>query len=91
MIATKEFQIEVNYDNFHKKQSRCCRASCGTNGGGEQRMATQYVTHSFGFLALVLEMPFIDHNNQANSVTGWSVPRSINLWADMLNPIYNFL
>jgi len=91
MAATKEFQIEVDYDNFHKKQSRCCRASCGTNGGGNQSMATEYVSHTFGCLAIVLEMPFIDHNNQPNNVTGWSAPRSINLGADILKPIYKFL
>jgi len=91
IAATKEFQIEVDYDNFHKKQSRCCRTSCGTSGGGNQSMATEYVSHTFDCLALVLEMPFIDHNNQPNSVTGWSAARSINLGADILKPISNFL
>jgi len=87
MDATKEFQIKVDYDNFHKKQSRCCGTSCS----GKQSMASQYVTNSFGCLALVLEMPFIDHNNQPNSITGWSAARSINLGADILKPIYKFL
>lgn len=87
MAATKEFQIEVDYDNFHKKQNRCCGTTCS----GKQSMASQYVTNTFGCLALVLEMPFIDHNNQPNSITGWSAPRSINLGADILKPIYKFL
>jgi len=87
MAATKEFQAEVDYDNFHKKQSRCCGTTCG----GKPDTATKYVTDTFGCLALVLEMPFIDHNNQPNSITGWSGPRSINLGADILKPIYKFL
>ena len=85
--ATNEFQTEVDYDNFHKKQSRCCGTTCG----GKQSMASQYVTNSFDCLALVLEMPFIDNNNQPNSITDWSATRSINLGADILKPIYKFL
>jgi murein tripeptide amidase MpaA len=87
MAATKEFQIEVDYDTFHKKQSSCCGSTCG----GKQSMASQYVTDSFGCLALVLEMPFIDHNNQPDRITGWSAARSINLGAEILQPIYTFL
>lgn len=87
MNETQEFQIEVDYDNYHKKQSRCCGTSCG----GKQNMASQYVTHTFDCLAFVLEMPFIDHNNQPNSNTGWSATRSITLGADILKPILKFL
>jgi murein tripeptide amidase MpaA len=87
MAATKEFQKEIDYDNFHKKQSRCCGTTCG----GKADTATKYVTNTFGCLALVLEMPFIDHNIQPNSITGWSAQRSINLGADILKPIYQFL
>jgi murein tripeptide amidase MpaA len=90
VTATKEFQTEVDYDNFNKNQSRCCGTSCGTNAGGKQSMASQYVTDTFDCLALVLEMPFIDHNDHPNSITGWSAPRSINLGADILQPIYKF-
>jgi len=87
MTATKEFQVEVDYDNFHKKQDRCCGTSCG----GKQSMASQYVANNFGCLALVLEMPFIDHNSQPNNITGWSATRSMNLGAEILKPIYKFL
>jgi hypothetical protein len=87
MTATNEFQIEVDYDSFYEKQNRCC----GTNCGGPQTMASEYVTNTYGCLALVLEMPFIDHNNYPNSVTGWSASRSINLGANILKPIYEFL
>lgn len=90
MNVTKEFQSEVDYDSFHNKQSSCCGTSC--NGiSSKQVMATQYVTNTFGCLAMVLEMPFIDHNNQPNSITGWSAKRSNNLGANILKPIYKFL
>jgi murein tripeptide amidase MpaA len=87
MTATKEFQIEIDYDTFQNKQSRCCGTTCG----GKPDTASKYVTNTFGCLALVLEMPFIDHNNQPNSITGWSAPRSIKLGVDILKPIYQFL
>ena len=87
MSASKEFQIEVDYDNFHNKQSRCCGNTCAR----KQSMASQYVTNTYDCLALVLEMPFIDHNNQPNNVAGWSATRSINLGADILKPILKFL
>jgi hypothetical protein len=64
---------------------------CGINFGGKSDTASKYVTNTFNCLALVLEMPFIDHNNQPNSNTGWSATRSLNLGADILKPIEQFL
>jgi murein tripeptide amidase MpaA len=87
MAATKEFQIEIDYDTYRKKQGRCCGTTCG----GNSDTATKYVTNTFDCLALVVEMPFIDHNNQPNNITGWSATRSINLGADILKPIVEFL
>jgi len=87
LAVTKEFQTEVDYDTFHKKQSSCCGTTCGS----KQTMASQYASNTFGCLALVVEMPFIDHNTQPNSITGWSAERSANLGADILKPIYQFL
>ncbi len=84
---TKEFQTEVDYDSFNSKQGRCCGSTCG----GKHTMASQYVSNTYGCLALVLEMPFIDHNNQPNKLTGWSETRSMKLGADILIPIYKFL
>ncbi len=86
MAITKEFQVKVDYDTFHKKQNSCCGSSCD----GKQSTASQYVANRFDCLALVLEMPFIDHNNQPNSITGWSAKRSMDLGAEILKPIYKF-
>ncbi len=87
MKITQEFQREFDYDSFHTVQTRCCSTGCGSN----KHMASQYVTNTFDCLAMVLEMPFIDYNNQPNSTTAWSADRSKNLGSDILKPIYTFL
>lgn len=50
-------------------------------------LASKYVGHSFGCLALTLEMPFKDHLNNPLPGYGWTAQRSKKLGADLLWPI----
>jgi murein tripeptide amidase MpaA len=47
-------------------------------------LASKYVGHTFGCLALTLEMPFKDNANQPDTHTGWNGARSMRLGADVL-------
>jgi murein tripeptide amidase MpaA len=47
-------------------------------------LASKYVGHTFGCLALTLEMPFKDNANQPDAQAGWSGARSMRLGADVL-------
>jgi murein tripeptide amidase MpaA len=42
-------------------------------------LASKYVGHTFGCLALTLELPFKDNANLPDPETGWSGARSIEL------------
>lgn len=50
-------------------------------------LASKYVGHTFGCLALTLEMPFKDHIDNPHPLTGWSGARSKKLGADLLWPL----
>jgi murein tripeptide amidase MpaA len=47
-------------------------------------LASKYVGHTFGCLALTLEMPFKDNANLPDAQAGWSGARSHRLGADVL-------
>jgi len=47
-------------------------------------LASKYVGHRFGCLALTLEMPFKDNADQPDPHTGWNGARSMRLGADSL-------
>jgi murein tripeptide amidase MpaA len=47
-------------------------------------LASKYVGHTFGCLALTLEMPFKDNANLPDASAGWSGARSMRLGADAL-------
>jgi murein tripeptide amidase MpaA len=47
-------------------------------------LASKYVGHRFGCLALTLEMPFKDNADQPDVQAGWSGARSMRLGADVL-------
>jgi murein tripeptide amidase MpaA len=47
-------------------------------------LASNYVAHTFGCLALTLEMPFKDNANLPDELHGWSGARSRRLGADAL-------
>lgn len=47
-------------------------------------LASKYVGHTFGCLAVTLEMPFKDHNDNPHAQQGWNSARSKQLGADLL-------
>ncbi len=51
------------------------------------KLASKYVGHTFGCLAVTLEMPFKDNANNPDAVKGWSGDRSKALGAAMLSPL----
>jgi murein tripeptide amidase MpaA len=52
------------------------------------KMASPYVTHTFGCLSLTLELPFKDNANIPNPQTGWNGARSASLGRAVLQPIW---
>ena len=50
-------------------------------------LASKYVGHTFGCVALTLEMPFKDNANLPDPHYGWSIARSQHLGAALLTPI----
>lgn len=50
-------------------------------------LASKWIAHRFGCVALTLEMPFKDNANLPDGQTGWNGARSKRLGAAMLNPI----
>ncbi|MEP6608903.1 MAG: M14-type cytosolic carboxypeptidase [Burkholderiaceae bacterium] len=55
------------------------------------KLASKYAGHTFGCLALTLEMPFKDNANAVDQRFGWSGARSAKLGAEILEPIYRHL
>jgi murein tripeptide amidase MpaA len=54
-------------------------------------VASKWVGHTFGGLALTLEMPFKDNANLPDAVHGWSAARSRRLGSDTLTALYAVL
>ncbi len=50
-------------------------------------LASKYVGHTYGCLALTLELPFKDNANLPDSETGWSGARSVELGGAVLEPM----
>ena len=50
-------------------------------------LASKYVGHTFGCLALTLEMPFKDNADQPDAEAGWNGARSKRLGAAALDPL----
>jgi murein tripeptide amidase MpaA len=50
-------------------------------------LASKYVGHTFGCLALTLEMPFKDNSNLPDEAVGWNGERSARLGAAALEPL----
>ena len=50
-------------------------------------LASKYVGHTYGCLALTLELPFKDNANLPDPETGWSGARSIELGGAVLEPL----
>jgi murein tripeptide amidase MpaA len=47
-------------------------------------MATNQIAQRFGAVAMTLEMPFKDHDDQPDALHGWSPERSARLGEDCL-------
>ena len=54
-------------------------------------VASKWVGHAFGGLALTLEMPFKDNADLPDAHNGWSSARSRRLGADTLTALYAML
>src|SRR6266542_2639391 len=54
-------------------------------------LASKYVGHAFGCLALTLEMPFKDNADLPDEVVGWSGARSARLGAAAVEPLFAVL
>ena len=50
-------------------------------------LASKYVGHAFGCLALTLEMPSKDNANLPDEAVGWSGARSVRLGAAAVEPL----
>ena len=50
-------------------------------------LASKYIGHHFGCLALTLEMPFKENADLPDPAVGWNGARSAALGAAMLQPI----
>lgn len=51
------------------------------------KLASKYISHTFGCLSLTLEMPFKDNANLPDPVYGWNGARSAALGAAMLSAV----
>jgi murein tripeptide amidase MpaA len=51
------------------------------------KLASKWIGHTYGCLALTLEMPFKDNANLPDEAVGWSGERSRKLGAAMLEPL----
>lgn len=77
-VLTADFQTEEGYalDRFSDEMLT---------------LASKWVGHQFGCLALTLEMPFKDHNANPNACTHWSAERSRKLGEVLLTAIARHL
>jgi murein tripeptide amidase MpaA len=72
--ATPDFQDKVGYAASKYKEDMLT-------------LASKYVGHHFGCLALTLEMPFKDNADLPDPHVGWNGARSAALGASILQPI----
>ncbi|WP_318497774.1 M14 family metallopeptidase [Photobacterium leiognathi] len=71
LTITPEFQVEHGYD---KDKPGEANLTVGSN----------WVAEQFNCLSYTIEMPFKDHNNQPDSLYGWSPERSVAFGSDTL-------
>ena len=83
--ANSDFQVDVDYNTFHKGGNSCCGSGCGKK---DLSKASYYVEDKFNCLSLVLEMPFIDNKNAPDEKVGWSAERSYQLGHSVVEPIF---
>jgi murein tripeptide amidase MpaA len=72
--SNSDFQDEYGYDRDEP-------------GGGDLRIAGNWVGQQFDCLSYTLEMPFKDNANAPDEVSGWSPERSMHLGASTLESL----
>jgi murein tripeptide amidase MpaA len=60
-------------------------------GEANMALATNWIAHNFGCLALTVEMPFKDNANLPDAALGWSDERARKLGASVLQPLLALL
>lgn len=78
MLASPDFQNVHGYPTSKYKEDMLT-------------LASKYIGHHFGCLALTLEMPFKDNANLPDSYAGWNGARSAELGKALLQPILSAL
>lgn len=78
MLASPDFQNVHGYPTSKYKEDMLT-------------LASKYIGHHFGCLALTLEMPFKDNANLPDSYAGWNGARSAELGKALLQPILSSL
>ena len=74
LAASPDFQVKAGYGASHPTLAN-------------MTLATNWIAHHFGCLALTLEMPFKDNINLPDPVLGWNGERSRKLGASVLLPM----
>lgn len=73
--ASPDFQTQHGYPRGHFRDEVL-------------KLATKYIGHRYGCLALTLELPFKDNANAPQPETGWNGARSAALGAALLGALY---
>ncbi|MBC7475427.1 MAG: carboxypeptidase family protein [Candidatus Sericytochromatia bacterium] len=77
-------QVNPDFQNVHGYEK-------DRFGSANMTLASNYIAEKFGCLALTIEMPFKDNNNDPDEKYGWSSDRSMKLGESALNSIYYML
>ncbi len=86
-----EKKLEEHFRSHLKHQTKDFQTKHGYTrdepGKANMTLACNSVGQKFDCLSLTLEMPFKDHNDAPNPLTGWSGKRSKQLGKDVLTTI----
>lgn len=84
-------KLEEHFRSHLKRQTRDFQTTHGYTrdnpGQANMTLACNAVGEKYGCLALTLEMPFKDHDDAPNPLTGWSGKRSMQLGKDVLSTL----
>jgi len=78
LAASPDFQTRFGYSNDKYREDAL-------------KLASKYISHTFGCVSLTLEMPFKDNANLPDAVHGWNGARSAALGAAMLAAVWRQL
>ena len=84
-------KLEEHFRSHLKRQTRDFQTTHGYTrdkpGQANMALACNAVGEKYDCLALTLEMPFKDHDDNPNPLTGWSGKRSMQLGKDVLSTL----